>query len=596
MSGSAPKWNLSDLYDAIDDPRVEQDLTAVHRRAKEFAAKYRGRVKSPDLTAAELRDALVEHESLSQEAAKPLAFGHLLYSADTGSAEVGAFMQRMEERSTEIGLETIFFGLELLEAEEDNISTLLEDPALADYRHYVRAHRAFREYRLSEPEERVMEEMRTAGSKAFGRLFSETLSNHVFRLEVDGQVREINESQVLDTLRDPDRAVRKAGSAALSTGLAELGRVLVLTFNTLLLEKSINDRLRGHESPQQARHLSNELDDDAVEMVMRVCEEHYPLCAHYYRIKREILGLDELTHYDRYAPLFETETRVEWGEARRIVLDSFGQFSPTVREHAERFFSNGWIDGEVRTGKMGGAFCSYVTPDLHPYVFLNYLGKMDHVLTLAHELGHGVHASLSAEQTYYNYHGTLPLAELASTFGEMLVFDALQERASVMDRLAVYAESIEGSFATIFRQNAMYRFEQDVHKHRREKGELRADELGEYWQRRQQAMFGDSVNLLDEHRSWWSYVPHFVVSPFYVYAYSFGELLVMSLYRMAQEQGPGFAEKYIALLKAGGSRTPYELMSSVGIDLRSREFWVGGFKVLKERIDQFEELWRQYRS
>lgn len=596
MSHAPPKWDLSDLFSGIDDPKIDRALEDVHERSKAFAEKYRGRLTEPDLSAYMLFDMISEYEQLAVALTKPANYAHLVYSTDTASSEVGAFLQRIEERTTEIGLETMFFGLELLEIEEGKMDELLAEPVLTKYKHYIQSTRVFKDFMLSEPEERIMEEMRASGGRAFGRLHSEVLANHVFKMEIAGEVRELTEPEILDYLRDADRGVRKAAAEGLTKGLTELERVLVLTFNTLLLEKATNDRLRGYEGPEQSRHLNNELAPETVEMVMCVCEEHHELCARYYKLKKDILGLPELTHYDRYAPLFDAQSEVSWEEGKSIVLESFGKFSSTIHDKAARFFDRGWIDAEARPGKIGGAYCSYVTPDIHPYVFMNYMDKMDSVLTLAHELGHGVHSSLSQEQSYFNYHGTLPLAELASTFGEMLVFDALQERASLRDRLAMYADNIEGSFATIFRQAAMYRFEQDAHKHRREKGELSPDALGGYWQARQQAMFGDSVALGDEHRKWWSYVPHFVHSAFYVYAYSFGELLVMSLYEMARQQGPGFERKYVDLLRAGGSKTPHELMAGVGIDLTDRNFWVGGFKVLERRIEEFEKLWETYKQ
>lgn len=596
MSTIVPSWNLSDLFSGINDPKIEETLRSVHDRSKAFAEKYRGRIDSPDLTAVELLDAIQEYELLSVDLAKPASFASLMYSTDTGNADIAAFAQMIEERTTEISLETLFFGLELLAAGEAKMDELVAEPELANYVHYIRSSRVFREYMLSEPEERILQEMNQTGRSAFGRMFNEVVSNHVFRLDHGGGVQELTEPEVLDKLREPDRELRKAAAACLTKGLSDLERVLVLTFNTLLLDKSIGDRLRGYTFPEQSRHLSNELAPEIVEMVMSVCEENFPLCNRYYHLKRQILDIPELTHYDRYAPLFETKEEIGWEEGKSIVLDSFGKFSSDLAGKANAFFQHGWIDAAGKPGKMGGAFCSYVTPDIHPYVFMNYMDKMDSVLTLAHELGHGVHAAFSQEQSYFNYHGTLPLAELASTFGEMLVFDSLQERASAKDRLAMYADNIEGSFATIFRQSVMYRFEQDVHKHRRDKGELRAEDLGQYWQDRQQAMFGDSVTLGEEHKKWWSYVPHFIFSPFYVYAYSFGELLVMSLYEMSRSQGPEFVDKYIRLLRAGGSQSPQELMAGVGIDLADREFWVGGFKVLERRLDEFAMLWGEYRS
>jgi oligoendopeptidase F len=328
--------------------------------------------------------------------------------------------------------------------------------------------------------------------------------------------------------------------------------------------------------------------------VIDVCRENYGLVSRFYTVKRGILGLEELTHLDRYAPLFEAEREVSWDEAKQIVLTSFAGFSQEMADRAAEFFDQNWIDAEPRKGKRGGAFCSYLTPDTHPVVFQSYLNKSDDVMTLAHELGHGVHASFSREQSYFNFHGTLPLAELASTFGEMLVFENLVSEASTKDKLALYAEKIEGVFATIFRQAAMFRFEQRSHQARRTEGELAPEDFSAIWQEEMQAMFGDSVKLGDEHRHWWLYVSHFFASPFYVYAYSFGELLVLSLYQIAKEKGPAFADDYTKLLKLGGSKSPKELMALVGIDLDDREFWLGGFRALEGLVAEFERLWAEY--
>ena len=285
---------------------------------------------------------------------------------------------------------------------------------------------------------------------------------------------------------------------------------------------------------------------------------------------------------------------MDFDGGRRIVLDAFGKFNQTVRDRAEEFFVKGWIDAEPRPGKQGGAFCAYLTPDTHPVILCNYLNRQDDVMTLAHELGHGVHASLSREQSYFNFQGTLPLAELASTFGEMLVFESLVEHASLKDRVALYADKIEGIFATVFRQACLYRFEQRSHAARRESGELTAEEFGEIWQEELQAMFGSSLTLGDQHHDWWMYVSHFFEAPFYVYAYSFGELLVLSLYQMAKKEGLSFGDRYISLLRKGGSETPTELMASVGIDLNSKEFWQGGFDALNQFVTEFERLWAEH--
>jgi oligoendopeptidase F len=348
--------------------------------------------------------------------------------------------------------------------------------------------------------------------------------------------------------------------------------------------------------PATSRHIANELDPKVVEIVIECARKNYGLVNRYYRLKREILGYDTLTHYDRYAPLFETKETVSYAEARDIILNSFGAFSPEMARTADKFFQGAWIDAEPRKGKRGGAFCSYVTPDLHPFVFQSYMDQLEDVMTLGHELGHGIHAYVARPQGYLNMHSTLPIAELASTFGEMLVFNDLQEKAELADRLALYANKIEGIFATIFRQAAMYQFEREIHTARREKGELSAEAIGESWQRLQQEMFGDSVNLADEHRSWWSYVSHFIHTPFYVYAYTVGELLVLSLYAQAQREGAAFEPRYLELLKAGGSLAPKDLMARIGIDIADPAFWQGGMDVLAGLIERFEDLYREWKT
>ncbi len=586
------RWNLDDLYSGMDDPRINETLDAAQKRAEAFQAAYKGRLNSPELTASLLAEAVQEYERIQQEADKPAYFASLLFTTDTGDPARGAFMQRIRERGTQMAIPLLFFDLELAAVPESVIGPLMETPEVLPYRHFLETVRLYKDHLLPEEQERLLEETANTGARAFRRLFSETTSNQVFHL--DGQ--EMTQAQVLSRLYSPERDTRRAASAAFSAGLQGNLRTTTFIFNTLLQDKNVKDRLRGYAYPEQSRHLANELPAETVQLVTDTVVHNYPLVARFYRVKREILGLDTLTHYDRYAPLFEADGIVTFPDARQIVLDAFGDFSPVMRERAGEFFDKGWIDAPSVKGKEGGAYCQYVTPDLHPYVFMNYLGRMRDVMTLAHELGHGVHASLSREQSLLNFHGTLPLAELASTFGEMLVFEKVLARASLKDRLALYADKIADSFATIPRQTALYRFEQAIHRHRREKGELTSEEFGEHWQREIQLMFGDSVALGEEHRIWWSYISHFISSPFYVYAYSFGELLALSLYRQAQTGGADFAERYLDTLRAGGSLTPQQLVAKVGIQLDDPAFWQGGFDVLESLVSRFESLWQQYQQ
>ena len=585
-------WNLGDLYDGISDPRIERTLADCQVRAEKFEADYKGKINAADLSAAALGAALVEYEAIGQEADKPMSFASLLFAADTGDAARGAFLQKMREEGTRLTLPLLFFDLELAAVPEEVLAPLLETPEAAPYKHYIGTVRASRTHLLSETEERLMEEMANTGERAFERLFEEITSAAVFHWNGE----ELGLAQITAKLQEADRETRCTAAAAFTAGLQPLSRMLTYIFNTLLQEKNVQDRLRRYASPQEARHLANELDEETVSLVVGTVVRNYSLVARYYHLKREILGLDTLTHYDRYAPLFEAEEIVPYPQAQEMVLAAFGDFSPEMRRRAGEFFDKHWIDAPATKGKASGAFCSYVTPDAHPYVLVNYLGRMKDVMTLAHELGHGVHASLSRKQSLLNFHGTLPLAELASTFGEMLVFERATQQASLKDKLALYAEKIEGTFATIPRQTAMYRFEQAIHAHRRERGELTTAEFGEYWQREMQAMFGDSVELGAEHRLWWSYIGHFIRAPFYVYAYSLGELLVLSLYQQARQEGPAFAVKYLEMLAAGGSLTPQELIAKVGVNLNDPRFWQGGFDILAGLVNEFEALWREYQA
>ncbi|MCX6346206.1 MAG: M3 family oligoendopeptidase [Armatimonadetes bacterium] len=587
-------WDLSDLFAGIDDPKIEKSLDDSLERAKEFAAKYRGKIDSDTLTAQTLFNSISEYESMVAEMAKPAYYASLVFAADTSKPEHGALMQHVQERGTEIALELMFFDLELMAAKPEIIDSIIDNTILTKYRHFIKAARLFRSHRLSEPEEIILEEKANTGGRAFERLFEESVSAIEFKVILEGEENIMTEPEVLALLRNPDRKVRKTGADALTKGLLANGHLLTFIFNTLLYDKSVDDRLRRYEYPEQARNLSNELDMETVETVISTCADNYSLVARYYRIKREILGLDKLTHYDRYAPLFEAKEQYSWDQAKDIVLTSFGDFSKEIAAAASEFFDKNWIDAASRKGKRGGAFCSYTTPDNHPYILLSYLNKVDDIMTLGHELGHGIHAYLARPQGYLNFSSALPVAELASTFGEMLVFQNIAEKLNLDDKMALYAEKIESIFATIFRQASMFRFEQELHRARREEGELTADDIGEIWQRNIQAMFLDSVEMGEDHKNWWMYVSHFVGSPFYVYAYSFGELLVMALYAMYKEQGEAFVPKFIELLKTGGACSPQELLARVGIDIKSPEFWQGGVKVVEQIVADFEKLHAQW--
>ncbi|HZH97728.1 MAG TPA: M3 family metallopeptidase, partial [Fimbriimonadaceae bacterium] len=388
---AVPRWDLSALFGGMDDPRIEETWVRCMEKAAAFAERYRGKINSPDLSAETLASAIAELESLIQESAKPGNYGQLLFAGDSSDAKIGAFMQKQMEKSSALSVQVMFFELELQDVPEETMSRIIDDPKLAQYKHYISVARKLSPHKLTEAEEIILEETANTGSRAWVRLFEEVTSNYAFKLRRPGSegVEEVSQEEVLNLLRESDRDLRQAAADAMSEGLLDMQRVLVFIYNNLLQDKNVEDRLRKHSFPEESRHLRNELDPETVDMVMRLCREHYGLVERFYRVKREILGLPELTHIDRYAPLFDTEEQIAWDEARRIVVEAFGSFSGEMASRADEFFEKSWIDAEIRKGKQGGAFCAYITPDTHPVVMMTYLNKLDNVMTLAHELGHG---------------------------------------------------------------------------------------------------------------------------------------------------------------------------------------------------------------
>lgn len=583
------RWNLNALFSGIDDPKVNQTWEEVNTAADTLVSNYKGKIGQ--LSEEQFLEAIKAYETLLQNASKPVTYANLLFACNSTDPSIGAFLADQSERYSQLVVKVLFFDLEVQDLPTELVSKWKSSSVLAPYRHYLEVAEAHKLHKLSEPEEVVLEETANTGARAWVRYYEELLANAVFTYKSpEGEVQELTEPEVLALLRNPNRDVRLAAADSLTEGLEKLEKSIVFIYNTLMQDKKVGDRLRKHPYATHSRHMSNELPKEVVDLVVDLCVENYPLVSRFYKVKREILGLPKLTHVDRYAPLHETNEVKSYEEGKQIVLDSMRAFSPTLAEKAGEFFEKDWIDAEPRKGKQGGAFCHSITPDLHPVVFMNYQNKLDDVMTLAHELGHGVHGSLSRAQTYLNFHTTLPLAELASTFAEMLVFENLVKEATPESQLALYAEKIEGIFATIMRQAAMYRFEVRAHEARREEGELAPERLHEIFQEELQAMFGDSVELGEQHAKWWMYVGHFFFAPFYVYAYSIGELLVLALYERAKREGEAFAKKYEKLLTSGGSMNPSELMQIVDVDMTDRAFWQGGFDMLERMLTTFEGL------
>ncbi len=445
--------------------------------------------------------------------------------------------------------------------------------------------RQYRPHLLSEPEEKILAEKSVTGRSAWARFFDEMHS--AMRYDFNGE--KLPATRVLTALYNPDRDVRRAAAASITAGLRELNRSNTFVFNNIAADKASDDRLRNYPTWITARNLSNQVDDSTVQALVDAVTSRYDIVARYYRLKRRLLGLDELFDYDRYAPLPAADRRYRWDEARTIVLEAYGKFDPRMADTARQFFDKRWIDAAVRPGKVGGAYSHPVVPSVHPYVLMNYEGKPRDVSTLAHELGHGVHQSLARRQGILQANTPLTTAETASVFGEMLVFqDLLQRETNPQVRLGMLTGQLEDAFATVFRQVAMNRFEDRLHTARRDEGELPPSRLNEIWLASQRAMFGDSVTLTEDYGLWWSYIPHFIQSPGYVYAYAFGQLLVLALYARYRQQPEGFSGAYLEMLAAGGSDWPHEIVKPLGVDLQDPTFWHAGLAILDNMVAEAE--------
>lgn len=581
-------WDLTDLYAGVDDPALTVDLDAADAAADALDRDYRGRVGG--LSTSELAALLGRYEALRERAAKAGTFADLNWTQNTEDPARGALLQKATERISRLGQKLVWLDLELAHAPDEAANAWGAAPELAKYRHWLEVVRLYRPYLLSEPEEKVLAEKSVTGRSAWDRFFGETHSAQ--RYEFDGE--QLSRDQLLSRLYSPDRELRQRAAQAVTDGLRDLKRTTTYIFNTVLADKASDDRLRAYPTWITSRNLANEVDDATVDALIEAVTSRYDIVARYYRLKAKLLGLGELFDYDRYAPLPAADRQYTWSEARQIVLDAYAAFSPRMAEVAGMFFDRNWIDAPPRPGKLGGAFSHGAVPSVHPYILLNYDAKPRDVMTLAHELGHGVHQKLSGVQGLLQADTPLTTAETASVFGEMLVFNALMEQErSPQVRLGMLTQKIEDAFATAFRQISMNRFEHAIHTARREEGELTTERFSELWMESQRAMFGDSVTLTDNYGLWWSYVSHFIGTPGYVYAYAFGQLLVLALYARYKQVGGDFPERYLAMLSAGGSNWPHEIVKPLGVDLQAPAFWRGGLSILEDMVAEAEDLARE---
>ncbi len=579
------EWDLGPLVDGDAEGGIDRLLDDASRRADEFAHAHAARVA--ELDAAGLREAMYELAAIEDLVGRAGSYAALRFATDTAEPARGALLQRVQERETEIETKLLFFELEWAALDDEHAERLLAGQGLEFCRHHLSSARRYRPYLLSEPEEKVLAEKSISSQGAWGRLFGELVS--ALRVKLDGD--EVPLDVALSRLQAADRETRRSAAEAVSETLGPGLRTRGFIYNTLIHDKAVEDRLRSYPHWLAGRNLANEASDESVLALIEAVRARYDIPQRWYRLKARLLGVEKLADYDRMAPVSAEDVSYSFADARELVLDTYSSFDPHAGRVTKRFFDEHWIDAPVRPNKRGGAFCSYTVPSVHPYVLLNFTARRRDVLTMAHELGHGLHAALAQPQGVFHFSTPLTLAETASVFGETLVFGRLlDEAADDQSRLALLADRIDGAVATVFRQMAMNRFEHLMHTRRRAEGELSVDRIAELWSESQAEMFGDSVQMTEGYRMWWSYVPHFINTPGYVYAYAYGQLLALSVYGRYLEEGPSFAPDYLGLLAAGGSRKPEDLAAMVGIDLADPGFWDSGLRLVEDQLRAAEEL------
>ncbi len=589
--GTLPEWNLNDLYPGLDSPEIKRDLEQADTDCALFEEAYKGRLAvlaSGEGAGRTLAEAVRKYEAIDDRLGRLISYASLVYAGNTTDPVGAKFYGDVQERITAASLHLLFFTLELNRIDDAQLDAAMRDPALGHYRPWIEDVRKEKPYQLEDRVEELFHEKSVTGYSAWNRLFDETIAG--LRFKVAGKSLAIEST--LNLMQDTDGTKRKAAAEALAKTFKENLRPFALITNTLSKDKEISDRWRGFKDIADARHLSNRVEREVVEALVAAVRAAYPKLSHrYYTLKAKWFGKKRLPHWDRNAPLPKVAQRViPWSDARATILTAYGAFSPKMAEVADEFFTKNWIDAPVRPGKQPGAFAHPTVPSAHPYVLLNYMGKPRDVMTLAHELGHGVHQVLAAPRGPLMAPTPLTLAETASVFGEMLTFKKLL--AQITDkkqRKAMLAAKVEDMINTVVRQIAFYSFERKVHSERRN-GELTADKICELWMSVQSESLGPAIELKPGYETFWAYIPHFVHSPFYVYAYAFGDCLVNSLYAVYEKSSGGFAERYLEMLSAGGTKHHSELLAPFGLDARDPKFWDGGLSVIANLISELEAL------
>jgi len=586
-----PAWDLSDLYPAIEDPQIEKDKNEIFSLVDKFISNYKNKINSGEVTPEIMLNALNELSTISEMVHKYAGFFGLIHLTDTKSEAIGKKYQEAKEFSNNVSTKLLWFDLEWLHLDDKKAEEIINDQSLRNYVHFLKNQRKFKPFVLKESEEKIISQLSQTGGSAFVRLYDEFGAQLKITIYINGKPKQLSFSQLGPYLNyHKSREIRKKTSSALSETLEENSKIYAYILNTLLLESKISDEIRGYKYPQEETFLSYELKKETVENMTQAIQNGYYICENFYEAKKKILRYRTLYEWDRYSPIYEQKsTDYTWDEAKNLVLDAFLEFDEKFYEIGKMFFDKKWIDAKIVDGKEHGALCSLGTPEKHPYVFMNFTGKENDVKTLAHELGHGIHSWLSKTQPLHEFYPSTATAEIASVFAEMLVFDKLcAQEKDKKKQINLLAGKLQDMFATVFRQNAFYLFETDIHSHRRKNGELGIEEFNNYYQNRLQEMFGKGLTLSKGHKYWWMPVLHFYHYDFYVFAYCMGELLTTALFAHYKNDKNGFKKGYFEALSLGGSKNPYEVTKVMGVDINKKDFWKNGVDIIKSYVAEFE--------
>lgn len=587
-------WDLSDLYQSINDPKIAKDKEKTINQIKELTTHYKGKINTSQFNKQALLAALKLYESIFETLYIYGSYASYLHSKNTQDEKIGRFFQESEEFYTMVQTQLMWFELEIIAMPDAVFTEISNDKRLQDYHHYLQRLRIFKPFTLSENEEMILTQKAQTSSSAFIRLYDQLSASDHYPMSINRKIKELSYSQLAPYLTaNPDRKLRKAAAEGLTKGLEKQSKLYTYILNTLLLDKKVTDEIRGYTYPQEATLLSYEIKPETVKQMTNEISKRYAIGEKFYQAKKKLLGVDTLYEWDRYSPVYSNQTKeYSWDEAKEIVLDNFQNFSPVFRQVAEKFITYKWIDAEITPGKRDGAYCSYNSPSKHPYILLNFAGTLRDVETLAHELGHGIHGYLAGE--HHNLFQAWPstaTAEIASVFCETVVFESLyQQQTDKKIKIAMLADKIQSNFATIFRQNAFYLFESDIHAARREKGELSTNDFNTLFQKRIQSMFGKGLTLTEGHKYWWMPILHFYHYNFYVFSYAFGQMMTMALYARYKQEGKTFVDDYIRALTLGGSEDPYVVTKTMGVDVNAPDFWDKGLDYIEKYVDEFIEL------